>query len=248
MVSVPVRRVAASLGGLCLLVAPPVSAGGLQVSPVSVTLEASETADGLTLSNVGDSIVHAQVRVFHWRQTDDGDQLEASTGLTISPPMVALKPGGRQLVRVIRTGVAPAPGAAEDAYRIVIDELPVARARPAEGLDFVFRYSLPVFVQPPGQEPQPVLEWRLVELDGAIAVQVRNTGRGHAQIADVAVRWPDGRRTVLAPGLLGYSLADTFITWGTAEPWPALAPVGSLEVRVNGQQAQQDLPVAAASG
>ena len=46
-------RLAAPLAGLCLLAAAPAHAGGLQVSPVTVTLTASETADALTLGNAG---------------------------------------------------------------------------------------------------------------------------------------------------------------------------------------------------
>ena len=239
-------RLAAPLAGLCLLAAAPAHAGGLQVSPVTVTLTASETADALTLGNAGDSTIHAQVRVYSWRQDGEGEHLVPSTGLAISPPMVALEPGASQLVRVIRTGAAPAQGAAEDAYRIVVDELPVANAQPGGGLDFLFRYSLPVFVQPAGPETRPELEWKLVEFDGAIGVEVRNTGPKHAQIADLAIRWADGRRTVLAPGLVGYALSGASRTWGTPEPWPGSAPAGSLEVRINGQEAQPNLLVAAA--
>lgn len=246
MTTFSVRRLAAALAGLCLLAAAPAAAGGLQVSPVSVTLTAKETADGLTLSNVGDATVHAQVRVYRWRQGGEGDVLEPSAALAISPPMVSLEPGASQLVRVIRTGPAPAAGAAEDSYRIVVDELPVVDPD-GGGLTFVFRYSLPVFVEPTGVEVEPELEWKLVELNGAVGLEVRNTGRKHAQIADVAVRWSDGERTELAPGLLGYALAGSSMTWATAEPWRAGASIGSLEVRINGQEARPHLLLAAAS-
>lgn len=241
------RRLAVTLASLCLLAPAPVAAAGLQVSPVSVTLTAQETADGLTLSNVGDATVHAQVRVYRWRQGAEGDVLEPSTGLAISPPMVALEPGRSQLVRVIRTGQVPTAGAAEDAYRIVVDELPIADPDARGGLAFVFRYSLPVFVEPAGPEAKPELAWKLVEVDGRIALEVRNSGRKHAQVADVAVRWSDGERTELAPGLLGYALPGTSVTWGTAEAWREGASIGSLEVRINGQEAQPDLLLAAAS-
>ena len=233
-------------GALGLLASVPAYASGLQVSPVTVTLTARETADGLTLSNVGDYTVHAQVRVYHWRQGPDGDMLDPSTGLVISPPMVVLEPGGQQLVRVIRTKPAPAEGQAEDAYRIVIDELPVARDE-SEGIDFILRYSLPVFIQPAGTEPTPSLTWSLIEADGKIGIGVANAGLKHAQIADVSIRWPDGSQTVLAPGLLGYALPGATRTWGTAEPWPATAPAGRLEVRINGQETQQELPLAGSS-
>ncbi|HEY9091593.1 molecular chaperone [Parasphingorhabdus sp.] len=233
-------------GALGLLASAPAYASGLQVSPVTVTLTAKETADGLTLSNVGNSTVHAQVRVYHWRQGPDGDILDPSTGLVISPPMVVLEPGGEQLVRVIRTQPAPAEGQPEDSYRVVIDELPVARDD-KEGIDFVLRYSLPIFIQPAGAEPEPSLTWSLSEVNGKIGIGVSNSGLKHAQIADVSIRWSDGRQTVLAPGLLGYALPGATRSWGTAEPWPANASAASLEVRINGQETQQELPLAGSS-
>lgn len=233
-------------GALSLLASAPAYASGLQVSPVTVTLTAKETADGLTLSNVGDTTVHAQVRVYHWSQDQDGDRLDPSTGLVISPPMVVLEPGGKQLVRVIRTTPAPAEGQPEDAYRVVIDELPVAR-EDREGIDFVLRYSLPVFIQPAGEKPAPKLSWSLNKVDGKIGISVANAGLKHAQIADVSIRWPDGRQTVLAPGLLGYALPGVSRTWDTAQPWPTTAPEGTLEVRINGHETQQVLPLAGSS-
>ena len=42
------------------------AASGLQVSPVSLTLPPTQAADGLWLSNTGDNVVNAQVRVFRW--------------------------------------------------------------------------------------------------------------------------------------------------------------------------------------
>ena len=45
------------------------AASGLQVSPISLTLQQNQRAEGLWLSNSGDSPVNAQVRVFHWRQS-----------------------------------------------------------------------------------------------------------------------------------------------------------------------------------
>ena len=81
---------------------------GLQVAPTLVTLEATQTAGGLWLSNTGDTPLHAQVRVYRWTQEGGEEQLVPSRDLVISPPMLALEPGQKQLVRVIRVGAPPA--------------------------------------------------------------------------------------------------------------------------------------------
>lgn len=235
-------RTGSPLAALALLLAGSAQASGLQVAPVAVTLTAAKASDALTLSNVGDAPLHAQVRVYRWRQGEnDGEVIEPTGDLVVSPPMIVLQPGGHQLVRVIRAGAAPDAGTPEATYRIVVDELPIAEGK-GGGLNFVLRYSLPVFVLPAGPAVEPDLRWDLVELNGAIALQVANSGGRHAQVADVALVGADGTRTVLAPGLLGYALPGSTRTWTTAVPWPAPAQDSSLEVRINGQVAT--LPVA----
>src|SRR5690606_12520072 len=129
----------ALLAGL-FLAAGRVAAIGLQVAPISLDLAAGSAAEGLWLSNTGDAPLTAQVRVFRWTQADGEETLEPSRGLVISPPMLQLDAGARQLVRVIRTGAPPAAGHAEDAYRVVVNEVPTD-AGDGAGLRFVLRYS-----------------------------------------------------------------------------------------------------------
>lgn len=237
---------AAPLAAIAVLAASPALASGLQVAPVAVTLTAAKSSDGLTLSNVGDAPLHAQVRVYRWRQGEaDGEVIEPTRDLVVSPPMIVLQPGGQQFVRVIRTSSAPEAGAPEATYRIVVDELPIRGDGQGEGLDFVLRYTLPAFVLPAGPAVEPELAWDLVEIDGAIALTVANSGGKHAQVADVALVAADGKRTVLAAGLLGYALPGTSRTWATAVPWSDWADDSTLEVRINGQEAS--LPVAGSS-
>ena len=101
------------------------TASGLQIAPVTLTLQATQNADGIWLSNAGENVLNAQVRVFRWSQSAYDNKLSPSQGLVISPPMLALAPGERQLIRVIRT--SPPSAHAEDAYRLSIDELPPAK-------------------------------------------------------------------------------------------------------------------------
>src|SRR5262245_16546846 len=137
---------AAALGLACALA----SAAGLQVSPVSMTLKPTQNADGLWLSNIGDDVVHAQVRVYRWTQEGGEDKLTPTRSLLVSPPMLQLAAADKQLIRGIRVGAPPSgEGAAEDAYRVLIDELPV-NTEGKKGLQFVLRYSVPIFVEPAG--------------------------------------------------------------------------------------------------
>lgn len=40
------------------------TASGLQIAPVTLTLQATQNADGIWLSNAGENVLNAQVRVF----------------------------------------------------------------------------------------------------------------------------------------------------------------------------------------
>ena len=220
-------------------------ASGLQVSPISLSLQARETASGLTLSNASNTVVQAQVRVQQWTQDGSGDKLIPSRGLLASPPMVELQPGERQLVRIIRAKAPPqGTGAVEDAYRIVVNEIPVKSANQTTGLQFAMSYSLPVFVQPVGiTKTSPQLQWSThLQPDGkAVKLRVSNRGNGHAQLAGLSFSDAAGTSTELYPGLLGYVLPGATMNWTLKIPPSALTSGGKFKVMLNGTQTTPDV-------
>lgn len=220
-------------------------AAGLQVSPISLSLQARETANGLTLSNAGNNVVQAQVRVYHWAQDDSGDTLTSSRGLIASPPMVELQPGERQLVRIIRAKAPPqGTGAVEDAYRLLVNEVPVKLPENTSGLQFAMSYSLPVFVQPVGVvKTSPQLQWSThLQPDGkVVALRVRNTGNGHAQLAGLSFTNVAGTSTDIHQGLLGYVLPGATMNWTLKIPPSALTSGGKFKVMLNGIQTTPDV-------
>lgn len=228
-----------------LLIAGSASASGLQIAPTTLSLKASQNADGLWLINMGDNVVHAQVRVYHWTQNGQGDQLVASRGLVISPPMLQLAVGDRQLIRVIRTGAPPnGPDAVEDAYRLAIDELPIdVQGKP--GLQFVLHYSIPIFIEPAGTTTTaPQLQWDLQRHGEQVMLQVSNHGGTHAQLAALSYIDTTGHRTDINPGLLGYVLPGATMQWMLKPPATAFPAGGTLEAMINGKKAAQNLSLA----
>jgi fimbrial chaperone protein len=217
-----------------------VQASGLQVSPIGLRLATSASAEALWLTNTGTGPVHAQVRVFRWTQADGKDLLEPSRDLVVSPPMVTIAPGDRQLVRVIRQ-VAPASDGMETAYRVIVDELPVDAAdRP--GLTFVLRYSVPVFLAPLG-DPAMKATLRAGWEKGPDGphLRIHNTGNGHAQVADLTWQGTQGRRVLLLPGLVGYALPGATMRWKL--PPDAQLTDGTLRARLNGEPSESTLVV-----
>lgn len=220
-------------------------ASGLQVSPISLSLQAKQNASGLTLSNTGDNAVHAQVRVYQWSQDEKGDQLTTSRGLLASPPMIELQPGEKQLIRIIRASAPPSGvGAVESSYRLSIDELPIKSAEQKSGLQFALSYSLPVFVNPVGiTKTIPRLQWSYsLQPDGEqMNLRVSNSGNGHAQLADLSIIDDAGDSIDLHQGLLGYVLPGATMNWTLKTLPSSMKTSGKFKVMINGTQTTQDV-------
>ena len=249
MLSLWLRRVArpAVISSL-LLSCSGAMASGLQVSPISLNLQARENASGLTLSNSSDEVINAQVRVYQWSQDEKGDQLTPSRGLLASPPMIKLNPNDKQLVRIIRAKAPPQGVAAvEDSYRIFVNELPVKSATQKTGLQFSLSYSLPVFVQPVGiVKTDPQLQWSysLQPNTDQITLRVSNSGNGHAKLIGLSVIDAAGNSVNIHQGLLGYVLPGATMNWTLKVPPSAVtngAIAGKFKVTINGTQTLQDV-------
>lgn len=224
---------------IAAIVAPVASGSGLQVTPIGLRLAAKTSAEALWLTNTGNDPIQAQVRVFRWTQVNGEDVLAPSRDLVVSPPMVAIEPGDRQLVRVIRQATSP-PGGVEAAYRILVDELPVGMAAKG-GLTFILRYSIPVFLAPAGDPAtKAALETTWEETAAGTRLRVHNSGNGHAQIADVTWQGPEDRRDVLLSGLVGYALPDSTMRWTLPTDVPR---GGVLRARINGEASESTLVV-----
>ncbi|MCR1006526.1 MAG: molecular chaperone [Stenotrophomonas maltophilia] len=206
----PWRATGVALLALCLLATATAGATSLQVAPTSLQLEARQRAAELWLTNSGTAPVKLQVRVFHWVQQDGQERLLPTDELMATPPMQELAAGQQQLVRVMRPDIEPPP--AQRHYRLIVDQIPDLATR-AEGMQFVLRYSIPVFVQPSAGALAPQLQARLVTLaDGRNGVEVANTGDSYAQIADLALGSAT-RPRIVHPGLLGYVLPGQVMRW-----------------------------------
>lgn len=96
----------------------------LRVSPVLVDLSAPTAASSVRISNDAKRPISVQVRIFKWSQSNGVDTYTPATDVAVSPPISQLKPGGENMVRVVRTSKRPVK--AEESYRLIVDELPSA--------------------------------------------------------------------------------------------------------------------------
>lgn len=216
---------------LVVLGMPGLRAASLQVAPTSLQLSARQNAEALWVSNSGSAPVSVQARVFRWTQRDGRDQLDPTSDLVVSPPMQSLAAGQQQLIRVVRA--QPEAPDAQLSYRVIVDEVPTLDPN-RQGMQFVLRYSLPVFIQPDGSAAgKPELQSSvLIQPDGKVVLEVHNRGDGYAQLADLAVGPPD-RPQVFQPGLIGYVLSGQTMRWPLDIPATRLAGA-TLSAKING--------------
>jgi fimbrial chaperone protein len=220
------------LTGAMLAGAASQAASSVLLWPINPVLEADQSATAVWLENRGKQAVTLQIRVLGWRQANFEDDYVSQKAIVASPPFATIEPGKRQLVRLIRQG--PLPERSEDAYRIVIDEVPDAQAplptqKSGMGVQFQMRYSLPFFVTAPGvwtqaraditressTAAQPKLSWQFTTVQGVRYLEIHNSGAVHARLS--RVRWVgNGGEVIINDGLLGYVLPGQRMRWKLA--------------------------------
>src|SRR5689334_11901590 len=174
---------AGSLLGLAVA-APSASAKGhLQARPTMLELAPGAAAGRMTLANTGDEPVPAQVRVFAWIQKDGEDVLVPTSDVVLSPPIVTVPAGAEQLVRIVRQGKPPAH--ADQAYRIVVDELPGKPKNRDAAVGILMRYVLPLFVRS-AEASNAAVTCRIERT--APALECRNSGGRAAQLGATYLR------------------------------------------------------------
>lgn len=204
--------------------------------PVNPVIEGDARATALWLENPGEASVTLQVQVYAWSQEDGRTSYQGQEEVVGTPPVVTIAPHDRQLIRLTRT--SPPSATPEMAYRVIVDEIPTrdGASTPGAAVSFRMRYSLPLFaysqaLQGKGAQarPAPSLTWRTGTDEEGDFLEIRNNGRGHARLTDLA--FSDAGGTGEGAGLFGYVLAGATMRW----PLPKAGdPAGQLLASVNG--------------
>lgn len=219
------------------------TAGSLGVSPTRIDLAPDQRAAVITLQNNAAEPVLVQVQTFAWPDRAETAALEPTRELVAVPAVAELAPGKKQLIRVAARG-AGRPDA-ESAYRLVITEVPPDQADGRAGVRFALRFSLPVFLTPPGTAPVPV--WSL-EGPGARRLVLHNRGSAHVQVRRLRLFAP-GRaepvQVIEQPAHLSYVLPGRSQAWDMAS---GPAGGGPLAIKADTDIGELEATVAPAGG
>ncbi len=221
------------------------AAASILLWPIDPWLGADMNASELWIENQGNSPAMMQIRIVRWSQEGGHERYQAQQDVVASPPISRIERGSKQLIRLIKQ--IPAPAGKENAYRIIIDEIPQPNDpnTPQMGLKIQMRYSLPLFVYGSGiatrsnaenhtEVDKNRLRWRVVQQNGRPALEVNNAGNVHLRLSQVTVH-QGSQKQKLADGLLGYVLP------GQARSWPLPAGIGrpdELTATINARDAK----------
>ena len=201
-----------------MVAAGPGAAAILRIWPVLVDLAGTQRAGALTLANPDAHPTAVQLRAFRWTQDAQGDHLQPTRDLVVSPPAMRLDAGASHVIRVIRLSSAPAK--AEESYRVLVDEIPEAAERTENGINFVLRQSIPVFYNAT-KAGKPDVTWRLARGDKGWILVARNIGTRRIQVSDLKLKDAKGAVLEHKPGLLGYVLSGAEMAWPLKTDTPA---------------------------
>jgi len=203
-----------------LLMTPRARAASLQITPILIEMFGGARTSTIQVENKGGGASTIQARAFSWTQVPDDDVLTPTEALAVSPPIFTVPDGGSQVVRLV---LRAAPTAAEQAFRVMLDEIPA----PAQGTAVVvaLRVSLPVFVIPPTAGP-PVLKWRLEpESGGRTRIVASNSGGRYVRVTELKLGLSDGRTlTTKLVGQTPYVLPSSERHWSVDDSRQSIRP------------------------
>ncbi|WP_186419302.1 fimbria/pilus periplasmic chaperone [Bosea sp. CS1GBMeth4] len=218
-------RARLALAVACGLTTTTASAASLQVAPVLLDVPAAGSATTITLRNTDTQPITAQIRVYRWVQAGGEERLEPTGDVVASPPFVELRARQDYTVRVVRTVRRTVAG--EEAYRLVIDELPRPQQRSGT-VSLVLRHVVPVFFASRGTSPAN-LTWGVSTQGRRLVLNARNHGDARLRLSAVSIRDASGRVVGASKGLVGYALGQGTMSW----PLPATGPLPRPGSRVS---------------
>lgn len=223
---------------IACLVSTSAVAATLQVSPVRISISADGRAGVVRLHNQSDAPTLVQVEALTWNETDDLAEVPRTGEILAVPPVFELGGGAEQVIRLALR--RPLTSDTEQAYRLLITEVPRAVGDGSQGVSFALRLNLPIFVTPDGAAPQPI--WSLDLGGGGSKLTLGNQGSAHVRIQSLALFADGGAEPVFVSDDGGYVLAGRERSWqldlgllkaGTSLTVKAETNLGELEASVD---------------
>jgi fimbrial chaperone protein len=145
----------------------------------------------VTIVNEGDSEVVLQADLNAWSQQPDGtDEQTLTEDMILSPPIVKLAPGARQVVRLAL--LKPADASRQLIYRLIMREVPEVGAAKDKTVQvpIALALSMPVFITPPGARSEVSCEVTRTDAQ-TVSASCTNSGTAYAQVREIQLKRGD---------------------------------------------------------
>lgn len=160
-------------------------AATLDVRPTLLQLLPGQKVGVLYLVNQDDAPHTYQIKTFRWLPSGTEQLQEPTDEVIANPAIVVLQPKETQIVRFgLRNGVSGVP---EQAYRLIVDEVPHEAGPPGSGLNVLLRISLPLFVRNVVQPPPPQLSVAWTQAEHLLHVKIVNRGAYTARVVEAKI-------------------------------------------------------------
>ncbi len=214
-----------------LMGSAPLCAASLQVQPALVDVVAPGAASTVTLRNTGPTPINVQVRVFRWSQADGEESLKPTEDVVASPPAVTLAPNSDYVARIVR--IVKQPVVDEEAYRLLVDELPDVGQSKTNAVKLLVRHSIPVFFAAQDRTV-PAVNWSILRRGDRVVLSARNDGGSRLRVSALSLRDQSGRSVTLGTGLVGYALSQSTMRWVLPASGRNIAASGPVSISANG--------------
>ena len=217
-------------------------AASLQVAPILLEFSPNERVKELWLTNTGNESIRAQVRVNEWVQENQRDTLMPSKSLIASPMVLSIPAQQRQLVRLIRNSPV---NNTEQAFRLIVDELPNKQQETKSGLTVLLKYSIPVFFKVSNSTD---VDQRLSTLKGLTfkyspqKLTVNNQSDSYRKFSQFAYVNEMNEKVMIQQGLVGYVMSGQTMEW-TIPNAVKVTTGGKFVAVVNSDLSEQTLPL-----
>jgi fimbrial chaperone protein len=148
-----------------------------------MTLSPGQPSELLKVTNNDEHGASYQIRSFLWSQTPDGTiRLSPSSDIVAFPEVFTLGPNE---TRNIRVGVLHRPGAIEETYRLIVQQLPPPPS-PGRSIQILPGFDLPVYFTSADAEGKPHIGTPAVSM-GMVSFTVADTGTAHVHVKRLTV-------------------------------------------------------------
>jgi fimbrial chaperone protein len=173
-----------SLLMLAIVLAGPAGAGSIAVSPLRLQLTGENKLEELRVTNTSNEPSFLQVLAVEWAEADRINSSPIAAKILAVPPVFELAPGEVQLVRIAPREITQ--DGPEQAYRLLVTEVPQSAGLVPNSLAIAGRINLPLFVTPEGASPQPYWSMQGGEVT-APKLALSNRGDAHLSIKRIVM-------------------------------------------------------------